>query len=132
MAQPPDRRASLGKWTWRTIVVAVVLAMAAVACTNPGLPTVATSAPAPTPDRPVFSEGEAIAVVQQAAHSGCLRQLDPGIAPGLWIATYIGNGQWEVTLESGFRDAIVTWKLFERSGAVGKASTDPPVWANVC
>ena len=62
------------------------------------------SAPTEEPDRPTFAEGEAIAIVQTYG-GNCPKKFDP-LKQGSWADTYLGNGQWEVVLDSGFAQKV--------------------------
>ena len=76
-----------------------------------------TPVPAPTeePDRPTFAEGEAIAIVQTYG-GNCPNAFDP-FKQGSWADTYLGNGQWEVVLDSPLWGNFV-WRVFEQSRSI--------------
>ena len=74
------------------IVLVALVFVLSTACEPP--------VPAPTEesDRPTFAEGEAIAIVQTFG-GNCPNKFDP-FKQGSWADTYLGNGQWEVALDS--------------------------------
>ena len=79
--------------------------------------TACAPVPAPTeePDRPTFAEGEAIAIVQTYG-GNCPNKFDL-LKQGSWTDTYLGNGQWEVVLDSPLWGNFV-WRVFEQSHSI--------------
>ena len=94
----------------KTITLLVLVGLVLVfstACESP----IPIPSPTPTeePDRPTFAEGEAIAIVQTFGGS-CADRFDP-YKEGSWADTYLGNGQWEVALDSPIWGHFV-WRVF--------------------
>ena len=110
------------------VLVALVFTLSTACESSVHAPTEEPDRPTPTnePDRPTFAEGEAIAVVQTWL-GGCLFKLNLHGVPS-WAETYLGNGQWEVALDSPIWGHI-TWRVFElsRSISIDLSGAETPV-----
>ena len=92
-------------------VVLVALVFVLLTACEPPVP-----APTEEPDRPTFAEGEAIAIVQTYG-GNCPNEFDP-FKQGSWADTYLGNGQWEVVLDSPLWGDFFVWRVFEQSRSI--------------
>jgi len=95
------------------LLLAFVLSLGVACSSEPAVP------PPATPDVPTFSEGEAIGLVQ-----GMLRENRTLVnwssnercsdfALQLNVASYIGEGKWEVVFETSY-----VWHVYEGSNAI--------------